>query len=543
VSNATPEINRLLRAFRRRLMLQNFLNASVRATLFFLGCIVVLRSYAWWLGAQPDPSLWSALGYGVLGACVIGVVAGLLGTLVSFPKLSAVAQQLDALGATRDRLHTALEFAGRTPGAEMEKLAVEESRSWLRTKDFRHLAPLRVPRDLRWVVVPIALLALLWWLGVSDAEARAARQAAAQAEVKETTQNLEKLAQELEKRAAATDDALLKRVAERLKQGALQVRQAAEEGKEPGKAALRELAELEQIVKDLRRPQEATPGELKALAEALQKHETTKEAAKAIEQGQFAEAAKQLEQAQKEPGAEAAQKTLQEALQHLARKKEELSKQLEKLAQQAGGGDDAERQQLLQDLSQLLNEMGAQQQQRKAQANQQKQPGGQKPMTNDDLKKLLSALQQMKDRQQGQGEGEGQEQQPGEGDQPGEGGISMLNFSEGKPGEDPGSDLQIPSGRPGSEKDKGTTQQPLGKDAGPAAEATRQEQSKGKLGAGESLSALVPSAAGGDAKATRRYKELTDAAAAAAEDTVTQENIPLGSRFLIRRYFEAIRPK
>jgi hypothetical protein len=31
--------------------------------------------------------------------------------------------------------------------------------------------------------------------------------------------------------------------------------------------------------------------------------------------------------------------------------------------------------------------------------------------------------------------------------------------------------------------------------------------------------------------------------APAAEDAVQQENIPLGSRLLIKRYFEAIRPK
>ena len=60
---------------------------------------------------------------------------------------------------------------------------------------------------------------------------------------------------------------------------------------------------------------------------------------------------------------------------------------------------------------------------------------------------------------------------------------------------------------------------------------------------GESLSVLIPSAAAGDAKAERRYRELYDAASSAAEDAVTQENIPLGARFLIRRYFQAIRPK
>ena len=65
---------------------------------------------------------------------------------------------------------------------------------------------------------------------------------------------------------------------------------------------------------------------------------------------------------------------------------------------------------------------------------------------------------------------------------------------------------------------------------------------RGQLGEGESLSQLLP-AAGGDDKARRRYKELYEAVLPAAEEAVLQENIPLGSRYFIRRYFEAIRPE
>ena len=73
--------------------------------------------------------------------------------------------------------------------------------------------------------------------------------------------------------------------------------------------------------------------------------------------------------------------------------------------------------------------------------------------------------------------------------------------------------------------------------------AEQRDSLSGKFGEGESLSALIPTAAAGGEKATRRYKQLYDAAASDAEDAVIQENIPLGSRFLIKRYFEAIRPK
>jgi len=65
---------------------------------------------------------------------------------------------------------------------------------------------------------------------------------------------------------------------------------------------------------------------------------------------------------------------------------------------------------------------------------------------------------------------------------------------------------------------------------------------KGQLSEGESLSMMLP-AVGDKSKAARRYKELYEAAAGAAENAVEQENIPLGSRFLIKRYFESIRPQ
>jgi hypothetical protein len=167
-------------------------------------------------------------------------------------------------------------------------------------------------------------------------------------------------------------------------------------------------------------------------------------------------------------------------------------------------------------------------------------PGTGKSMSNEDLKKLLGALQQLKDRQQS---GE-----PGTGNAPGkepgkEGGpVTMLNFGQPAP-RDPGTGVDTPTGQPGSENDQGTTKDPFAATAGAEAEAKRLEQLKGDLGEGESLSALIPAAGGGDAKAVRRYKELTEAAAAAAEDAVLQENIPLGARFLIQRYFEAIRSK
>ncbi len=62
------------------------------------------------------------------------------------------------------------------------------------------------------------------------------------------------------------------------------------------------------------------------------------------------------------------------------------------------------------------------------------------------------------------------------------------------------------------------------------------------MGDGESMQQSLQSA-GDHSKSNRGYKNLYEAMAPAAQDAVLQENIPLGSRFLIKRYFESIRPQ
>jgi hypothetical protein len=120
--------------------------------------------------------------------------------------------------------------------------------------------------------------------------------------------------------------------------------------------------------------------------------------------------------------------------------------------------------------------------------------------------------------------------------------MSVQSFAKSDSGGPPQNALQLPSGQPGSEKDTGTTETPFGEKSGKRDEPGEDKSLKGRLGEGESLSQLLPTA-GDTSKSQRRYKELYEAMAPAAEDAIVQENIPLGSRFFIKRYFESIRPK
>jgi hypothetical protein len=536
---AITEIHRVLRALRRRMTLTAFVSHAARATLFFFGLLVLLRAVAWWFAAsRPDLS---SLPYMLSWPVILGAIAGLVLALLRRPSLPQVAATLDALGGTRDRLLSSLRFDESAAPSEFQRLAIEETRDWIRTRALLPLVPLRIPGELKWLAVPLATLALLWWHELGRAAAQDAAVAQAQAEVGDTVRSLDALAQQVAEHARAADDETLRKIAERLKQSATQVRAEASQGGEAQKTALRELSELEQLVKQLRQPDAATPDELKALAQALAQREETKEAAKSLEENRLEDAARELDRAREQPNAQQAEATLQRALEHLAQRKEQLSKQLEQVRQQTAAAD-PERKELLQQLSEMLRQMEQQKTaQGKAAEKSSAKPGAGKSMSNEDLQKLLGALQQLKDRQQN---GE-----PGTGNAPGEepgkeaGPVTMFSFGQPSP-RDPGTGGDVPTGQPGSENDQGTTKDPFAATAGAETEARRLEQLKGDLGEGESLSALIPMAAGGgDTKAARRYKELTEAAAAAAEDAVLQENIPLGARFLIQRYFEAIRAK
>jgi hypothetical protein len=305
-----------------------------------------------------------------------------------------------------------------------------------------------------------------------------------------------------------------------------------------GKSALRELSALEQMVQELQKKSAAapTPEEMQALAKALAENEATKEAASALASGDPAKAAEALEKEMQklaeqkdETTSEEVRKALEDAIQQLAQEKQ-LSEAMQQLAQklqesrakQGGNSSEAAKQ-----LAQMLRQM--------AQGKTGEQSGGQQGQQA--LASLLSALQNMK---AGEGQNQQSEQQP-----PGlsPGGVKVESFAQSNPNGPPNpGDPNLPSGHPGGEHDIGTTESALGKERNPAGKEGQRQQLAGREGEGESLQQSLLSA-GDHSKSHRGYKDLYDAMAPAAQDAVLQENIPLGSRFLIKRYFESIRPQ
>lgn len=258
---------------------------------------------------------------------------------------------------------------------------------------------------------------------------------------------------------------------------------------DPMRDALRAIADLEKRLASAS-ASPLTDEEKEALAKALAENEP--QAAQALSSGNDREAAEQI--AQMDP--EALAKALEQAAQH--RENSRLQELARKAAEQA-------RRELAQGLASAGNS-GAQ-------------------------RRLQQALREMKAGGQGQ-------QQQGQG-QPG------MDLAQGKGGEkQDGSSPQDnapPGGSPGSEHDEGRGED-IKSEKDALAASGSDEQLTGEMGQGQSRVNTYSTSGGDNARSARATRD-GGATQSAELDTVTSENIPPGSRILVKRYFESVRPK
>jgi hypothetical protein len=523
--NPGADVITILRGLRRRLIVREGLDALAIGALAGAGGLLIVEAVRR-VGEHREPISFSL-------AIAIPLAAALLFALLTLTRTRSVrdvAVLADRRGSTKDRLVTALALADEKPG-EISALARAECAAWLSRADFRPLFPLHAPRLGVWLIVPFVALGLLrldFVIGRGKAIAEARE---AQAAIADTTRQIEELARKVEQLRQQDHSEELRKLSEQLQQSAEKLR-AETKPADAEKAALRELSSLEEMMRELQR-QPSPAEEMKELAKALAQVPGMQDVLKALNEKNLEEAQRALEQARdaqktaaNPPNEEQVEKTLRDAMQNLAERRQ-LSQALQNLVQQMNQQGGSPSQQAMQQLQQMM-------QQAQQNSDQQGDGSGQRQMT---MQELISALENMK-----ASETENPDQKHPGGDQPGQGQrVTVQAFGQNSPGapRQPG-DASAPSGKPGSEHDLGTSETPFG-EKNAAQDHGRDLALKGQLGQGESLSMMLPSA-GDQSRAAQRYKALYDAAAAAAQDSVQQENIPLGSRFLIKRYFESIRP-
>ncbi len=509
------EIAHHLKRLRRKMTAQLFIERLTWCVLAFAG-VGLLGMF---VNHLRHVALWDARFQWI--AATVAFFTALIWTWSQRPSLEQTANRIDRLGQTRDRFLTAFSFSKSESGTPMQTCALEECRRFIRSFDCGPFIRLRVPAQAMYLLVPLVAAGLLTW------HSRIARDehqpdAAAQKELAEKARELEKLAKQIEKKNEELKSDDLKKIAGQLKQSAGHLQ--SQKTDDAGKSALRELSSLEAMIRQMQKSA-PSPNELAALAEALKNNSSTKDAATALEAGKLAEAAKRLEELSRQPRDKTADEQLAQAMREAmsrlsASQQSELTQQMAKLAQSAESGRQAG--EALQRLAQMLQQMA-------------QQPGSASEAKSQALQNALYALQNMKYGQPNEKTGDGKKE--------GDGKIVIQSFSSpGAKGRPLAGDPSIPSGKPGSERDEGTTKTPYGEKQQRGPEDGTASQLSGTLGEGESLHDMV-STTGDTSKSTRRYRDLYNAMAPAAEDAILQENIPLGSRFFVKRYFENIRPK
>jgi tetratricopeptide (TPR) repeat protein len=527
-----PDITRELQRLQHRILRQAFVGRLVTCGLIAAGLYLVVACVRFFQGVPP----WTTSGFVIL--LVAAPCAAAVWAWIRRPTLERTAAWIDDAAGTRDRFLTRYRLADEKSPTDLQRLAAAECDAFIGRFDGARHTRARVPAQALWMVAPlIAALLLQWQYRIANRPT--ADSLAAQAELQQKADEIEQLRKQVKEVAEKLQSEELDRIAEEMKRSAESLRSERDRGaRAEAKTALRELSALEAMVAAMQEQSEASATEeMEALAEALAETEETKDAAEALKKGDLAKAAEELEKAleelerrgEEETDEELAElaRAMQEALQELSEaQRQQIAEQMRKMAQSQG--DSEASREALRRLAEMMKQMA-------------KNSG--RPQNTGDakqaMKNLLQALQNMKF-------GDPQQGQTAQGNpKPGENPSGTMTLSFGQPPTGEGMEIPLPglpSGEPGSDNDTGTSDSPFGGRQSPIADEGTASQLGGTLGEGESLSDLVP-ATGDQTKSTRRYRELYEAMAPAAEDAVLQENIPLGSRFYIRRYFESIRPK
>jgi flagellar biosynthesis GTPase FlhF len=542
----SPPLAGALRQARRRLLAQRFLDWLCACVLATGALLLAAGAVSFVCGGAAFRLAWLAIAVGAaLGVALLGTTAGWI-------DLEHTAGIVDRRAGTHDRFHTALAFIGRTPRSAFEDLTLAECLRYGENFPVRRWTPILWPRAARFLAVPALALALLCWhasLRIGEPPADPALDAA----IAQRAAVLQTLADKLRRADAQGKTPDLERLAAEMKRSAERLRNAsAESASDKLKGALGEISALESMLEGMKQAaaaEKASPAELAALSAALAANPQTQAAAKAVQQGQLEQAAAQLEQLlqqlEKQGNAAQAMQQLAQSMQDqtaklTAAEKNGVAQQMQQAAQAAQAGQTALSEQALQRLAELLRKLGQNGAGQPGKSSANGAGGAAPQMTQNELQNLLNALENMKAGLGDPGKSDGTgSPQDGKADEPS---LALMESFAKSPAADAEAG-NVPSGLPGTAHNEGSTKNifsdnPQATDAQRTGPAARLE---GVLGDGQSLQALV-GAAGDHAKASTQYRNLYNAMAPAAQDAVEQEDIPIGSRFFIGRYFDNIRP-
>jgi hypothetical protein len=501
--SATPE-SALSRA-QHRILLHRTLDVFFRFGLAYWTVVVlVCAAVRLWTGDLPAP----VFAWGALALFVLGWIAW---TVAVFPGRTEVARRLDHAAVFQDRFVTYLEFksiGARTPWHE---LALEQNAAEIVRMDVAKCCPIRIPRQTAWLILPLICFLTLW---IFDAISRPVliRDAELEKVLVAKSEELKKLSEQIRKQAEAKKIDELRKMAEEMKQSAEMIKPAeGKDAEEMKKNALLEWSRLESKLGEMAKaPSGASAAELKQLAETLEQDPATADLSRMLKQDDLAGAMQALqqmmEQAQHDPAAAQELREMAQRMGQAQMSSEQMAEMMKQMRQAAAGGQSPQLQKAAQDFSKMLSNMEKSKQQSQVASSS------------------LSAMQMMRSgmtggskAQQGMGKGTKGEQ---------------LGMGEGQGQSEQKEGLGI-----GSE----TVENIFG-DRSKIDAQRNAVKIEGQTGEGQSFENVLRGTAEASTS-TVEYRELFNNYTPEAEEAIFKENIPLGSKYYIKRYFEAIRPQ
>lgn len=278
-----------LRPVRQRQWLVAVMVAAIRGTIsggvVALG-LAILRLVGW---IETPVGGWSVL----LGVPLFAMVGTALWSWINADWLPA-ARAVDGHYELQDRTETALAFVRRHPEQVpqgFEELQLTDAVHHLQNVEPQHVVPFLLPKSWRWAAVTasLAVVLLCWPTGRSLVNAGPSQPIdAIVAEARIVEEDLKELIEELPEEHSPELDALLKEMLAK-----------AQEMKEPDvdlREALAKLSEMQSALQAMAAEFNvaATDEELKAIGEALQSAAATQQAGQALQEGKYEKAAEEL---------------------------------------------------------------------------------------------------------------------------------------------------------------------------------------------------------------------------------------------------------
>jgi len=283
--DSSVHLRDLLRPVMRRWHIASGAQYAVWAMVVCAG-FTIAGTLAAWSFQTPFPS-WLAL-----LLLVIGPTAAFFGGLLKRYTATDAATLSDCCYGLQDRLVSAVEFERIDDATPLHKLQIADARRRAMEVDPRVVVPLNMPRHAP-LGVTLAIIAVgLVVVPRSSPDAISAPSTPSPAIVEESNR-LTAQAEELAHRAADEHDALLRQMADRMREAADAMRK---ESTDVGDA----LEEISRLQETIRQQQaefkiELVQAQLQTVAEALRDIPGLEETAQAIEQFDFEKAAERLE--------------------------------------------------------------------------------------------------------------------------------------------------------------------------------------------------------------------------------------------------------